>query len=84
VYIVHRPKSSLRAQMLVEQLWDSSQGVLSTQVLQKLCINLHHKVSDLGNRTTLRGDPSCEPTHWSRNPVVDIFHLKSPLSHPES
>ena len=35
-----------RAQMLLEQLWDSGQGVLSTQVLQELCINLRRKVSD--------------------------------------
>jgi predicted nucleic acid-binding protein len=30
----------LRAQELLERLWDSGQGVLSTQVLQELCINL--------------------------------------------
>jgi predicted nucleic acid-binding protein len=30
----------LRAQKLLERLWDSGQGVLSTQVLQELCINL--------------------------------------------
>jgi predicted nucleic acid-binding protein len=30
----------LRAQSLLERLWDSGQGVLSTQVLQELCINL--------------------------------------------
>ena len=35
-----------RAQMLLEQLWDSGQGVFSTQVLQELCINLRRKVSD--------------------------------------
>jgi predicted nucleic acid-binding protein len=34
-----------RAQALLEQLWDSGQGVLSTQVLQELCINLRRKVS---------------------------------------
>jgi predicted nucleic acid-binding protein len=31
--------------MLLEQLWDSGQGVLSTQVLQELCINLRRKAS---------------------------------------
>jgi predicted nucleic acid-binding protein len=31
--------------MLLEQLWDSEQGVLSTQVLQELCINLRRKIS---------------------------------------
>jgi predicted nucleic acid-binding protein len=34
-----------RARTLLEQLWDSGQGVLSTQVLQELCINLRRKVS---------------------------------------
>ncbi len=34
-----------RAQVLLEQLWDSGLGVLSTQVLQELCINLRRKVS---------------------------------------
>lgn len=34
-----------RAKMLLEQLWDSGQGVLSTQVLQELCINLRRKIS---------------------------------------
>jgi predicted nucleic acid-binding protein len=34
-----------RAQMLLEQLWDSGQGVLSTQVLQELCVNLRRKAS---------------------------------------
>jgi predicted nucleic acid-binding protein len=30
---------------LLERLWDSGQGVLSTQVLQELCINLRRKVT---------------------------------------
>jgi len=34
-----------RAQLLLEQLWDSGLGVLSTQVLQELCINLRRKVT---------------------------------------
>lgn len=33
------------AQLLLEDLWNSGQGVLSTQVLQELCINLRRKVS---------------------------------------
>lgn len=32
-----------RAQALVEQLWESGGGILSTQVLQELCINLRRK-----------------------------------------
>ncbi|MGB7548222.1 MAG: PIN domain-containing protein [Terracidiphilus sp.] len=36
----------LRAQRLLEQLWNSGQGVLSTQVLQELCINLRRKAGN--------------------------------------
>jgi predicted nucleic acid-binding protein len=36
----------LRAKVLVEQLWDSGNGVLSTQVLQELCINLRRKAGN--------------------------------------
>ena len=32
-----------RARALVEQLWQSGGGVLSTQVLQELCVNLRRK-----------------------------------------
>jgi predicted nucleic acid-binding protein len=35
-----------RARMLIEQLWDSGTGVLSTQVLQELCLNLRRKASN--------------------------------------
>jgi len=35
-----------RAQELLEQLWESGQGVLSTQVLQELCINLRRKAGN--------------------------------------
>jgi predicted nucleic acid-binding protein len=34
-----------RARTLLEHLWISGEGVLSTQVLQELCINLRSKVS---------------------------------------
>lgn len=33
-----------RAQLLLQRLWDSGEGVLSTQVLQELCVNLRRKV----------------------------------------
>jgi len=33
------------AKALVEELWASAEGVLSTQVLQELCINLRRKVN---------------------------------------
>lgn len=32
-----------RARALLEQLWESGRGVISTQVLQELCINLRRK-----------------------------------------
>jgi len=35
-----------RAQALLIQLWDSGKGVLSTQVLQELCINLRRKAAN--------------------------------------
>jgi len=34
-----------RARLLIEDLWNSGQGVLSTQVLQELCVNLRRKSS---------------------------------------
>ena len=34
-----------RAKKLVEHLWVSGEGVLSTQILQELCINLRRKVA---------------------------------------
>jgi predicted nucleic acid-binding protein len=34
-----------RARQLIERLWISEQGVLSTQVLQELCINLRRKLA---------------------------------------
>jgi len=34
-----------RARGLIESLWTSGQGVLSTQVLQELCVNLRRKVA---------------------------------------
>jgi predicted nucleic acid-binding protein len=34
-----------RARRLIENLWTSGQGVLSTQVLQELCVNLRRKVA---------------------------------------
>lgn len=33
-----------RARQLIEHLWITGQGVLSTQVLQELCVNLRRKV----------------------------------------
>jgi predicted nucleic acid-binding protein len=33
------------ARQLVERLWDTGHGVLSTQVLQELCVNLRRKLA---------------------------------------
>ena len=35
-----------RARALVEQLWESGEGVISTQVLQELCVNLRRKAAN--------------------------------------
>jgi predicted nucleic acid-binding protein len=34
-----------RARQVIERMWISGQGVLSTQVLQELCINLRRKIA---------------------------------------
>jgi len=34
-----------RARLLIEALWSSGRGVLSTQVLQELCVNVRRKTS---------------------------------------
>jgi|SRR5580698_7795276 predicted nucleic acid-binding protein len=44
-----------RARQLLERLWDTGQGVLSTQVLQELCINLRRKVTPPLPVNTIRG-----------------------------
>lgn len=36
----------IRARDLLESLWDSGNGVLSTQVLQELCVNLRRKAGN--------------------------------------
>ena len=36
----------VRARTLVDRLWDSGQGVLSTQVLQEVCYNLRRKTAN--------------------------------------
>ena len=45
VYAHDRSKGTKhqRARTLVEELWSSGQGALSTQVLQELCVNLRRK-----------------------------------------
>ncbi len=41
----HAGNKHERARQLIESLWTSGQGVLSTQVLQELCVNLRRKVA---------------------------------------
>jgi len=44
-----------RARQLIERLWTNGQGVLSTQVLQELCVNLRRKVAKPVPVEDLRG-----------------------------
>jgi predicted nucleic acid-binding protein len=44
-----------RARQLIERLWTNGQGVLSTQVLQELCVNLRRKVANPISVDELRG-----------------------------
>lgn len=44
----HEPETGikhLRARALIEKLWNTGGGVLSTQVLQELCVNLRRKMA---------------------------------------
>ncbi|HTU33503.1 MAG TPA: PIN domain-containing protein [Candidatus Acidoferrum sp.] len=47
-----------QARALIEQLWESGQGVLSTQVLQEFCINVRrkagHPLSNVETRRTVQ------------------------------
>ena len=44
----------VRARALVEELWRNRSGVVSTQVLQELCVNLRRKVSPPVDVRTVR------------------------------
>lgn len=43
-----------RAKALVERLWQKRNGVVSTQVLQELCVNLRRKAQNPANWKTAR------------------------------
>lgn len=43
-----------RAKTLVEELWQKRSGVVSTQVLQELCVNLRRKAAKPVSVTTVR------------------------------
>ena len=45
IYTHDRFSGGKCARQLIEQLWISGQGVLSTQVLQELCVNLRRRDS---------------------------------------
>ena len=49
-----------RARQLIERLWASGQGVISTQVLQELCVNLCRKISP-----HFPFNPPADATIWS-------------------
>ena len=61
-----------RAQALLERLWESGHGVLSTQVLQELCINLRRKL----------GHPL--PVHEIRQIIRDYTAWQVITNTPES
>src|SRR5437868_2929163 len=44
----------VRASRLVKQLWESGFGVLSTQVLQELCVNLQRKCAAPPSKEEIR------------------------------
>jgi predicted nucleic acid-binding protein len=41
----HAGRKHERARQLIEHLWTTGQGVLSTQVLQELCVNLRRRIA---------------------------------------
>lgn len=45
----------LRARQVVEELWNTGRGVLSTQVLQELCVSLQRKAAHPPSMAELRG-----------------------------
>jgi predicted nucleic acid-binding protein len=61
-----------RARQLVERLWATGQGVLSTQVLQELCVNLRRKVT------------SPVPVNEIRRLIEDYFNWEIVVNTPES
>jgi predicted nucleic acid-binding protein len=61
-----------RARQLLEHLWTTGEGVLSTQILQELCINLRRKVK-----------PSL-PVDEIRRVVQDYLSWEIVINTPES
>lgn len=50
---IHAPKHA-RAKQLIEELWRNRSGVVSTQVLQELCVNLRRKAGKPVGLKTVR------------------------------
>jgi predicted nucleic acid-binding protein len=61
-----------RARRLIEHLWTTGEGVLSTQVLQELCINLRRKV------------PHPPPLDEVRRLIEDYLSWEIVVNTPES
>jgi len=61
-----------RARQLVESLWASGEGVLSTQVLQELCVNLRRKLA------------RPLPVNEIRNLIQDYLSWEIVVNSPES
>ncbi|HEV2520954.1 MAG TPA: PIN domain-containing protein [Candidatus Acidoferrales bacterium] len=70
-----------RARALIEKLWDEGTGVLSTQVLQELCVNLRHKVarpmSSLETRTLIEDYLSWEIVVNTPNSVIEALEIEA-------
>ena len=69
-----------RARALVEKLWDSGGGVLSTQVLQELCVSLRRKaarpLSDEGTRQLIQDYSSWETEVNTAESVLQALDLE--------
>ena len=70
-----------RARALVRGLWDSGTGVLSTQVLQELCINLRRKavrpLSAEGTRKVIEDYSSWEIMVNTAQSVLEALDIES-------
>ena len=69
-----------RARTLVEKLWDSGEGALSTQVLQELCVSLRKKaarpLSDEGTRQVIQDYSSWEVVVNTAESVLQALDLE--------
>lgn len=69
-----------RARALVEKLWDSGDGVLSTQVLQELCVSVRRKaarpLSDEGTRQLIQDYASWETVVNTAESVLQALDLE--------